>query len=102
MPEELDPEHPGYQRNTNFSMYYWNQIGASKDQLLLGLAAYGRGFTLSYPSDYGLYAPANGPIDDEAELILEEKNITIIPDILANSGGVLVSYYEWLQNKRDE
>ena len=45
---------------------------------------------------------ANGPIDNEAENILEEKNIPIIPDILANSGGVLVSYYEWLQNKRDE
>ncbi len=45
---------------------------------------------------------ANGPIDDEAEVILENKNITIIPDILANSGGVLVSYYEWLQNKSDE
>lgn len=45
---------------------------------------------------------ANGPIDVEAEKILEEKNISIIPDILANSGGVLVSYYEWLQNKRDE
>ena len=45
---------------------------------------------------------ANGPIDNEAEEVLEKKNITIIPDILANSGGVLVSYYEWLQNKRDE
>lgn len=45
---------------------------------------------------------ANGPIDFEAEQILEEKGIPIIPDILANSGGVLVSYYEWLQNKRDE
>ena len=45
---------------------------------------------------------ANGPIDSEAEDILESKNIPIIPDILANSGGVLVSYYEWLQNKRDE
>lgn len=45
---------------------------------------------------------ANGPIDYEAEEILENKNIPIIPDILANSGGVLVSYYEWLQNKRDE
>ena len=45
---------------------------------------------------------ANGPIDIEAEQILEDKKIPIIPDILANSGGVLVSYYEWLQNKRDE
>ena len=45
---------------------------------------------------------ANGPVDFEAEEILEQKNIPIIPDILANSGGVLVSYYEWLQNKRDE
>ncbi len=45
---------------------------------------------------------ANGPIDFEAEEFLEQKNIPIIPDILANSGGVLVSYYEWLQNKRDE
>ena len=45
---------------------------------------------------------ANGPISSEAENILQNKEITIIPDILANSGGVLVSYYEWLQNKRDE
>ena len=45
---------------------------------------------------------ANGPVDFDAEEILERQNITIIPDILANSGGVLVSYYEWLQNKRDE
>ena len=45
---------------------------------------------------------ANGPIDVNSEMILYERNIPIIPDILANSGGVLVSYYEWLQNKRDE
>ena len=45
---------------------------------------------------------ANGPTDSEAENILAEKGITIIPDILANSGGVLVSYYEWLQNKSHE
>jgi glutamate dehydrogenase (NAD(P)+) len=42
---------------------------------------------------------ANGPVDTEAENILSEKGIVIIPDILANSGGVLVSYYEWLQNR---
>lgn len=44
---------------------------------------------------------ANGPITYEAEEILKNKNIEVIPDILANSGGVLVSYYEWLQNKKD-
>ena len=45
---------------------------------------------------------ANGPVDMEAEAILNEKGIDVIPDILANSGGVVVSYYEWLQNKRCE
>jgi len=41
---------------------------------------------------------ANGPTTYEADMILADKNITVIPDILANSGGVIVSYYEWLQN----
>ncbi len=45
---------------------------------------------------------ANGPTDSAAEPILAEKGIVVIPDILANSGGVVVSYYEWLQNKRSE
>ena len=45
---------------------------------------------------------ANGPTDTAAEPYLFEKGITLVPDILANSGGVLVSYYEWLQNKRSE
>lgn len=41
---------------------------------------------------------ANGPVDPEAEIILHKKNILIVPDILANSGGVSVSYFEWCQN----
>ncbi len=45
---------------------------------------------------------ANGPTDVEAEKVLLEKGIEIIPDILCNSGGVIGSYYEWLQNKRAE
>ena len=45
---------------------------------------------------------ANGPISPCAEDRLNEKKIPIIPDIYANSGGVIVSYYEWLQNKRCE
>ena len=43
---------------------------------------------------------ANGPVDRDAELILTERNIVILPDILANSGGVVVSYFEWLQNNQ--
>ena len=43
---------------------------------------------------------ANGPVDKDAELILTERNIVILPDILANSGGVVVSYFEWLQNNQ--
>ncbi|HVU53260.1 MAG TPA: Glu/Leu/Phe/Val dehydrogenase [Polyangia bacterium] len=45
---------------------------------------------------------ANGPTETAAEPVLHEKGIDLIPDILANSGGVVVSYYEWLQNKRSE
>lgn len=45
---------------------------------------------------------ANGPVSVDAEQIVLEKGIDIIPDILCNSGGVIGSYYEWLQNKRSE
>lgn len=44
---------------------------------------------------------ANAPIMSDAEEILEQKGIEIIPDILANAGGVIVSYFEWAQNMQN-
>jgi len=41
---------------------------------------------------------ANGPILPEVDPVLEKRNVFIIPDILANAGGVVVSYFEWVQN----
>ena len=43
---------------------------------------------------------ANGPTTIEADKILNERNIFVVPDVLANSGGVSVSYCEWVQNKQ--
>lgn len=64
-----------------------NQVGVQEARLL----------------DVALIAEgANGPINPEGEEILRERGIPVIPDILANSGGVTVSYYEWVQNRRSE
>lgn len=41
---------------------------------------------------------ANGPMTPEADRILEDKNVFIIPDVLCNAGGVTVSYFEWVQS----
>ncbi|MFP5501101.1 MAG: Glu/Leu/Phe/Val family dehydrogenase, partial [Candidatus Sericytochromatia bacterium] len=41
---------------------------------------------------------ANSPVTPEADEILEERGIMVVPDILANAGGVTVSYFEWTQN----
>jgi len=41
---------------------------------------------------------ANGPLTPEADAILERKGVLVVPDILANAGGVTVSYFEWVQD----
>jgi glutamate dehydrogenase (NAD(P)+) len=64
-----------------------NQITAeTAPQLRVGLVAEG----------------ANGPTDPDGDSVLESRGIHVIPDVLCNSGGVIVSYFEWLQNKRSE
>ncbi|MBS3741421.1 MAG: Glu/Leu/Phe/Val dehydrogenase [Candidatus Cloacimonetes bacterium] len=45
---------------------------------------------------------ANGPTNIQGDEIVQQKNIDVLPDILCNAGGVIVSYFEWLQNKRSE
>ncbi|MEP0348163.1 Glu/Leu/Phe/Val family dehydrogenase, partial [Rhodopirellula bahusiensis] len=43
---------------------------------------------------------ANGPVDPDADAALHDRGVTILPDILANAGGVTVSYFEWVQNRQ--
>jgi glutamate dehydrogenase (NAD(P)+) len=45
---------------------------------------------------------ANGPTSPVADEVLRDKGITLIPDILCNAGGVIVSYFEWVQNRKNE
>ncbi len=45
---------------------------------------------------------ANGPVTAAAAMALDDRGIEVIPDILANAGGVIVSYYEWVQNKTSD
>jgi glutamate dehydrogenase (NAD(P)+) len=45
---------------------------------------------------------ANGPTDPDGDAILNQRGISVLPDVLCNAGGVIVSYFEWLQNKRSE
>jgi len=63
---------------------------AMEDQITAGNAGHVRAKIVS--------EGANGPVSTEADHMLERRGIAVIPDILANSGGVVVSYFEWVQN----
>ncbi|HLX77541.1 MAG TPA: glutamate dehydrogenase, partial [Acidimicrobiales bacterium] len=47
-----------------------------------------------------LVEAANGPTLPEADPILEERGVTVVPDVLANAGGVVASYFEWAQGRQ--
>lgn len=49
-------------------------------------------------TDSGIIEAANGPTTKEADEVIEKRGIVLVPDIFANSGGVIVSYFEWVQN----
>ncbi len=78
-------------------------LGLEVDVLVL--AALGDAVTESNMKDVKakyILELANGPVDDPAYHYLTEQGVAVIPDIVANAGGVIVSYLEWLQNKQGE
>lgn len=78
-------------------------IGLDVDVLVL--AALGDAITKHNASEVKakyILELANGPISDAAYDILTKKGVIIVPDIIANAGGVIVSYLEWLQNKNGQ
>lgn len=79
------------------------EIGLGVDVLVM--AALGDAITEMNMKD--IQAPrivelANGPVSEPAYRYLTNKAVTILPDIIANAGGVIVSYFEWVQNKQGE
>lgn len=78
-------------------------IGLDVDVLVLAALgdAVNKGNAQSVKAGY-VIEMANGPVSDEAFEYLDKNGVVVLPDIIANAGGVVVSYLEWLQNKNGE
>ena len=77
----------------------------AEDVDILVLAALGDAITEANMKDVKakiILELANGPVSEAAYEYLTSKGVTVIPDVLANAGGVIVSYLEWLQNREGE
>lgn len=82
-----------------------NEELISLDVDVLALAALGDAVTMDNQAAVRanlILELANGPVDEDAHTELESRGVTVVPDILANAGGVIVSYYEWYQNMHHE
>jgi glutamate dehydrogenase/leucine dehydrogenase len=78
-------------------------IGVQADVLVLAaLEGAVTGANVSQVQAHTVLELANGPVDQEAEPMLHDKGIVVIPDVIANAGGVIVSYLEWVQNTKGE
>lgn len=98
-------------QNPNRSLEGYEQAGIEKidNETLLTLpcdllvpAAMENQITINNAADIRadfIVEGANGPTTPEADTILNERGITVVPDILANAGGVVVSYFEWVQGR---
>ncbi|GGB80698.1 glutamate dehydrogenase [Flavobacterium suaedae] len=111
-PEGIDPEGLlRYQTENNTIMGYKNMEEYDSDKFfgidcdIIIPAALGNQITEDNAATVKakvVAEGANGPVDTDGEVILLEKGVDIIPDILCNSGGVIGSYFEWLQNRNGE
>jgi len=111
--EGIDPEELlNYSKNNSGNIHGFSEATELDPELFFGVecdilipAALGNQITLENCHKIKAHViaeGANGPINVDAEESILNQGIEIIPDILCNSGGVIGSYYEWLQNKRSE
>ncbi len=111
-PNGLDPEEVlKHKKSTGSVINYPKAVTLPREDILklecdiLVLAALENAITKENANEIKakyILELANGPITGEADEILRKKNILVLPDILANAGGVVVSYFEWLQNLKEE
>lgn len=105
-PKELDEHKKTGKRLADFD----NQTISNEDLVttevdVLVLAALGDVITEKNMKDIKakiILELANGPVNEEAYNYLSDQGVLIVPDVLANAGGVIVSYLEWLQNRAGE
>lgn len=100
-----------YKKDRNKLSDFSGGVAISNDELIsqdvdvLVLAALGDAVTADNQGSIKakiILELANGPVDDAAHTLLEERGVMVVPDILANAGGVIVSYLEWKQNLAGE